>query len=222
MATGYALFDFDGTIISGDTLFYFCRYAHKNKLCTTKQLMNGLRAGIRFLMGRITDKESKEIALSFLIGKSEKEITEYAEQFCEEVLLKKQFSSIDAILKKHRDEGRKIILISASPQILLNPVLKRLGLNAIIATDIALDENGCYLGKMGDNCKGIQKPLRLAAYLSSVGDTMEYSDSYAYGDSESDFPMMKLCKYRIMVNPQKKLLKEQHNGEDAQVVHWKI
>ena len=96
-----------------------------------------------------------------------------------------------------------------------------LGVEAVIGTRMNVDDRERYTGDIcGDNCRGVQKPLRLAEYLAARGDRLDYDTSSAYGDSASDLNMLELCIRQVGVNPKPKLRKALEGRKNAEIVHW--
>ncbi len=221
MLKPYALFDFDDTLIHGDSIVKMCFYACKKGLMNPLRMIPvGIAAGM-YLCGLTTAEKSKQLAMGFLKGMSEEKATELAEDFCRDVLVPRLYQQGVAELRKRAEEGCEVWLISASPSFYLEPLKKRLPLTGIIATRMHV-EDGVHTGQLaGENCRGIQKPLRLAEVLASRGDMLDYASSYAYGDSAGDAPMLALCGHKVAVNPRKKLLKALEGTDGVTTVRWK-
>lgn len=221
MQKTYALFDFDGTLRKGDSIIAFCRYAHSHGLCSAEDLARGAFAAVGYVLGLSSPERSKEAAMAWLRGRSAAELDAFVQSFCHEVLLPQLYPQGLKALRAERDRGASVLLLTASPAFYLQPLEEPLGIQAIIGTRMALDENECYTGRIcGENCRGVQKPLRLAEYLAAQGDRLDYESSTAYGDSKSDKSMLELCGRKILVNPKRKLSAAYQNRPDATVVQW--
>ena len=220
MQKKYALFDFDGTLCKGDSIIQVCQFAHKRGLCTKKQLLQGIGAAIRFKLGRLTIEQAKQQAMEWIKGRSEIEMAAFAQLFCLEVLMPRFFPEGIATLQKEQEAGATVLLITASPSFYLMPLKDMLGVSDIIGTRMDVDESGLYTSLVGDNCRGLQKPLRLAEYLASKGDRLDYETSTAYGNSTGDLPMLELCKHKVAVKPGRKMKRALEEMENVSVVHW--
>ena len=222
MLKPYALFDFDGTLIRGDSIVRLCFYAAKKKMMSLPQLLCAGTQAALYLCRMTTAVRSKQAALSFLKGKTQQEMREFAEDFCRDVLSKKLYRDGAAEMKKHKKAGAEVWLVSASPAFYLEPLRQYLPITGVIGTRVHMDENGVFTGLIaGENCRGYEKPLRLAEVLASRGDMIEYADSWAYGDTAGDAPMLALCGHKVAVNPRKKLMKELANADGVTAVRWK-
>ena len=219
MQKSYALFDFDGTLIRGDSIIAFCRYAQARGFCTSAHLRRAAGAAVRYGLHLISAKESKQVAMGFLAGRPSAEVDALARDFCREILLPAIRPQALEAIARHRASGAEVLLITASTPCYLMPLKASLGLTEIIGTRMDIDANGVYTGMIcGNNCKGVEKPLRLAEYLAAMGDRLDYDSSWAYGDSASDAPMLRLCAHPVMVNPRGGLLRVGLPG--AVTEHW--
>ena len=222
MLRSYALFDFDDTLIRGDSIVKLCFYAVRRGLVSPFSLISMGVTSAMYLCGLTTAQASKQKALRFMKGKTEDEMNALAQDFCREVLVPRLYRDGVNELKARAESGCEVWLISASPAFYLEPLKEYLPLTGIIATRMHTDENGIYSGLMaGENCRGVEKPLRLAEVLASRGDMLDYGTSYAYGDSAGDAPMLALCANKVAVNPRKKLLRALDGADGVKTVRWR-
>ena len=218
----FALFDFDGTLCPGDSLIPFCLYAYRHGLCSLGQLFRGGAAGLGYGLHLLSAKRAKEITLCFLKGKSQAQVAQAARGFCREKLLPRLYAQGMEAVKRHHNAGERVLLVSASPELYLTCLREKLPIDGLIATRMYVDENGLYTGQMaGENCRGVEKPLRLAEYLAARGLEVDYAASTAYGDSGGDASMMELCGRKVAVNPKKKLQKRLRHSSGVTVARWK-
>ena len=221
MGKPFALFDFDGTLIPGDSMLRFCLFAREQGLMSRRQLWLSAWAALRYLLGMLSAEKSKNVALSFLAGKSQEELAELSARFYRDVLRAMLRPQAITALQRHLRDGLTVLLVTASPSFYLEPLRAEYGIGGVIATRMDIDRDGKVTGLVcGDNCKGVQKPLRLAEYLASTGDRLDYESSYAYGDSGSDYPMLALCGHKVAVNPSGRLWKKLRRKPGAVSVHW--
>jgi len=207
MLEGVAFFDFDGTMIKGDSIVPFLWYGYKKKFVPVKQLFSAAWAFTLYFLKRLSAAEAKERGLLFLQGKTKEEMAAHAEAFYAEVLKKRLFKDALDSLSACRQKGLKVIIVSASPDVYMQAVKEQLGVFAVIATRCALDANDIYLGCLAsDNCKGFEKPLRIAEYMASAGLNVDFESSAGFGDSFSDVPMLELTGQPTIVNGKKRTI----------------
>lgn len=216
---GVAFFDFDGTIAKGDSIVPFLWYGYKKKFVPLKQLFTAAWASALYFIKRISAAEAKARGLMFLKGKAKQEMDMHAEAFYEDVLKKRLFKDALETLAACRQKGLKVVIVSASPDVYMQAVKEKLGASAVIATRCALDEKDIYLGCLAsDNCKGFEKPLRIAEYMASAGLNVDFERSMGFGDSLADVPMLELTGQPTIVNGRKKVVKKTPHMKQ---VKWK-
>jgi len=77
-------------------------------------------------------------------------------------------------------------MVSASPELYVAPVARRLGFDATLATRLQVGPDGLLTGRLvGRNCRGPEKVRRLQEWF---GD--ETPVVFAYGDSRGDREML--------------------------------
>jgi HAD superfamily phosphoserine phosphatase-like hydrolase len=89
-------------------------------------------------------------------------------------------------LRWHQERGDRVLLCSASPRMLLQPLADRLGVE-LLATELQRVDGRWQPSLAGANCKGAAKVHRLEAHL---GD-LEPLDLEAYGDSRGDQELLR-------------------------------
>ena len=188
MAKGLALFDFDGTVTSKDSLLEFIKFTSGK---VGFLLVMGLFSPMIFYY--VFVKKDGEIAkmkvLSFLFkGRTKEELSikgvEFAEKIIPKILLPKALDEIDIFKVK----GDRIVVISASLEIWLKPWTDKMGLELLCTKMEFID--GKFTGKFSTpNCNGQEKVNRIKSFLNID----EYKPVYAYGNSSGDKPMLELA-----------------------------
>lgn len=203
----FAIFDVDLTLTRRDTFieFYkflckqdkrFCFYAHKV-----------IYSGIMYAIKIYDEKKSKEQYLSFLKGLSADVVDVFSEKFYKECILDK-LMYVDGLkeLKKRKEEGYVVILISASPEFYLNNFNSLDYVDYVIGTKYEL-QNGYYTGRMiGSNNKGYEKVVRLYEFMSDNNmKNVNFKESFMYSDSLNDLPLLELVGNKFLINSRKKI-----------------
>lgn len=214
----FALFDFDKTLSRGDSVVPFLLYCIRRGMAPAGQLVKALHG---YTLQRVRPEEialAKEWTFSFLHGRTKAEVDELARDFWRDVLMKRVFQPGAAEAARLRDAGYHVLVVSASASAYMNVLPEFLPADGVLSTICGVDADGRYNGRVGENCKGLQKPLRIAEYLAANHLTLDYNASRAYGDSASDAPMLSLVAKPVLVNPRPALCKA---FPDATVVRWR-
>ena len=169
MQKSYALFDFDGTLRKGDSIVSLCLYAHRRKLCTTGQLLKGIAYAAGYGLRLCSAERAKAAALCWMKGRLVPEVEAFSMDFCLHVLVPQLYPEGLKALRQEQARGASVLLLTASPSFYLEPLKTMLGVEAVIGTRMNVDDRERYTGDIcGDNCRGVQKPLRLAEYLAAA------------------------------------------------------
>ena len=222
MLKTYALFDFDGTLIRGDSILLLCAYARRKGYLTRRGLLANLWTAVLYGLRLCPAVRAKERALRFLAGRGAAEVEAIARDFCREALMPRIRPEGLATIARRRAEGCVTLLVSASSTFYLDQLRQTLGVDDVIGTRFDVDREGVFTGNVcGDNCRGVQKALRLAEYLAAKGDRLDFDSSYAYGDSYGDCAMLRLCAHPVAVNPSRRLWRALRDAPGATCVRWR-
>jgi HAD superfamily hydrolase (TIGR01490 family) len=105
------------------------------------------------------------------------------------------------LLDMHLAVGDFCVIVSASPQELVEAAARALGAHRAVGTRTQL-AGGCFTGRLeGPFCHGRGKLARLWVELG----TADLSQATAYSDSASDLPMLKAAGRPVAVNPDRRL-----------------
>lgn len=179
VARSVNVYDFDHTIYRGDASMDFIVYCLLRHPRLWKYLPLQVHALVWYVFGIWTRKEVKERAFLFL-----RELTDI-DELVEAFWTAREKRIAPWYLKQHKADD---IIVSASPEFLLAPLITKLGAT-LIATD--MDKR---TGKInGENCRGKEKVQRLDDYDASLK-----IDAF-YGDSLSDMPLFKRAKRPYVV-----------------------
>jgi phosphatidylglycerophosphatase C len=102
-----------------------------------------------------------------------------------------------ARLTEHLTAGHRVILLSASPDLYVEAVGRALGIPEVLCTRVRRAPDGWDGALDGPNCKGDEKLARLRAHL---GANTWPGESFAYGDSKSDLPVLRWATHGFLVN----------------------
>lgn len=214
----FALFDFDGTLCRGDSILPYVIYAVMRGVAPKRQMGYAMKGYASYLMDHRRDAEAKEATLSFIKGRHQRELDDLARDFFRERLQRRFFAAGMEEMHRLKEAGKRIVVISASPDVYMRVLPELLPVDAVLATRCEQDEQGYYTGRIAANCKGEEKLRRLRTYLLDNKLMLDRTTSYAYGDSISDRPILLLTDHPTLVNPCRKL---QALLPTARCVQWR-
>lgn len=194
MKTKIAFFDFDDTLIHGDSIKYLLEYYIKKHPLS---FFNFFKVGIYYILYllKMKDFNSAKTALLFPLKKMDTKELEYFYQTC---IIDKYYKNVVEELKQKKAAGYLIMIVSASVEAYLQCC--DLPVDIIMGTRVIIKDNHYTNIVIGKNCKNEEKVRRINEELKTRGISIDYDNSYAYSDSTHDIPMLKLVKNRIKIN----------------------
>lgn len=197
METRLAIFDVDKTIIKNDSMFTFLWYGIKKRPITILNLFMVAFYSILYLLKLIDAQKAKERYFYAIKYFSEKNL----EEFYRNSLEKNIYPEALKELKRRKEEGCHILLVSASPYAYIKYFGEKIPfVDGVIGTPLQKNME-FYTHKIeGLNCKGEEKVRLIKSYLKNHGIEADFAKSYAYSDSLSDLPMLSLVGNRFLIN----------------------
>ena len=103
-------------------------------------------------------------------------------------------------IRWHREEGHRVVFVSASYAVYLRPLADRLGVDGVVATELEVDAGGRCTGALVDgNCRGPEKARRLLAWLDANHGGRDAVELWAYGDSPGDRELLAVADRPVWV-----------------------
>lgn len=187
-----AAFDLDRTLTRQDTLMPFLLRAvgrartYRSILACSLPLARAAAFGGA---GPHRDRAKAALLHRVLGGVPLAALAEAAEAFADHVMARGLRADVQARVDWHREQGHELVLVSASPELYVSPIGRRLGFDAVLATRLEVGADGRLTGRiLGANCRGPEKVVRLREWR---GDAVAVA--YAYGDSAGDREMLALA-----------------------------
>lgn len=187
---GVVAYDFDGTITSRDSFMAFLRW-RTSFARYAKGLIRLLPSALLYLFNQDRGRLKAAAVKEFLAGMTREALEAEALAFCED-----QASNLmrpDALRSWRYWQQRqaRLVIVTASPDIIVAPFARGLAADTLIGTELALDENGRITGALSTpNCRGPEKVKRLRA---AFGEDLKLAA--AYGDTSGDRDMLKLADH---------------------------
>lgn len=211
------LFDFDGTLTTGDSLREYLLFAAQwgrkrgregRRWLAWRRLLAAVpRLAIRLLRllfsGRWSNGGAKESVIAFFFaGKTETEMRALAGRFFREIMPTRLRGDMLALLRQWRDAGATVAVVSASLDLWLEPFCRAEAVR-MVCTRAEFAE-GRFTGRFATpNCNYSEKARRIrAAFELDV-----YGKIVAYGNSRGDAAMFALAHEAWLCRPDGRLLR---------------
>jgi HAD superfamily hydrolase (TIGR01490 family) len=208
-----AFFDLDKTVISRSSTLALSRPLYRAGMVSRGQLLRGAYAQLVYLLvGADEDKMErlKEGMLQLTRGWDRSQVERLVEDVILDVIDPYVYAEALDLMELHRSEGRRVYIVSSSPEEVVRPLARHFGVSGVIATRAAIGADGRYTGELEFYAYGEEKAEAVRAVAERSG--IDLSRSFAYTDSVTDLPLLETVGNPVAVNPDKELRKaaEEH------------
>ena len=205
-----AIFDLDNTLLDGDSDYNWGLFLIQEGLVDQKTHEDSNKKFYAdYNAGKLDIYKFTEFQFKFFKNNTRKLTDELLVRYIDEVASSMITKKARELVTKHRNNGDKLLIITATNSYITKPIGKLLGIDDLIGTD--LDEaNGEFTGKV----KGIPsfkegKIERLNLWLKQKKLTLsEFEKTFFYSDSQNDLPLLRLVSNPVAANPDDVLKKE--------------
>ena len=190
-----AAFDFDGTITTKDTLFDFVKF-HVGSKNFYKGLIFLSPILILYKLGFIRNDIAKQKLFTYFFKNISIEVfNKVSEDYIKRIQKIIRPEIINKI-KWHQNQNHTVIIISASISNWIQPWVKTMDVEKVLATEIATIDD-LIMGTFSTaNCYGQEKVNRLFVEFPNRAEYV----LYAYGDSAGDKELLALADYPTFIS----------------------
>lgn len=212
-----AFFDLDKTIISTSSSLALSRPMYRAGMVSRSALVRGAYAQLAYLLVGADEKKVdklKDSLLAMTRGWNRAEVERLVHDVIIDVIDPFVYMEALDLMELHRAQGRKIYIVSSSPEEIVRPLARHFGVTGVIATRAEVGEDGTYTGELAFYSYGASKGEAIRELAESTG--LDLEGSYAYSDSSTDIPMLEAVGNPVAVNPDRELRRT------AEARGWKI
>jgi len=189
-----ALFDFDKTLTTKDSLLEFLKYT-TSTLPYLIKMLKFTPFFIAYKLNIIKNYDAKERLFKiFFKDFNETKFKAIAKEFSLCNLDKILNYEIYQKLKTHIQRGDKVVIVSASMECWLKPWCDKHNID-LLSTKLEFKEQKLTGKFFTKNCHGKEKVSRINKHLT----LSDYDDIYAYGDSSGDDEMLAIATHKVRV-----------------------
>lgn len=194
------IFDLDDTLIHGDCATLWSEQMGRLGWVDPDSFMrknNELMAA--YSRGELAMEEFMDFSLEPMIGRTPEEVAHLVEPWVEDIIEPLIYSDATKTIARHRQNGDRILVISASGTHLVTPIAARIGIDEVLGIELDV-AYGVYSGKtVGVLTYREGKVARLTQWLEQEGESLE--GAYFYSDSRNDLPLLSKVDFPQVVNP---------------------
>ena len=216
-ASGIALFDLDYTLLGGDATYEWIHFLvrkgaiDRSNIALLDQYYEDYGKGtldivafLHFDFGALTRHPR---------AKMEAWRAEYLRDIMAPLILPKARE----LIASHEARGHVTAIVTAANSFLTGPITKMIGVGHLLASDPETAQ-GEFTGRIdGIPCFHEGKIAKLEAWLEERGEVLsDFTESYFYGDSQSDVPLMEKVTHPVAVGTDETL------GRIARERNWPV
>lgn len=202
-----AFFDLDKTVLATSATLALTGPLLRSGLMSHLDLARGLQAQLGYHLldashersERVKDSLSSMVA-GWPVSEFERVMNEALHSQIEPIVYREALDAISA----HHAAGHAVILSSASAEAIVRPIMQLLGANGMIAT-VLEERGGVYTGSIAHYNYGEAKAI--AARELAARNGWDLTQSWAYSDSVTDEPLLRVVGNPVAVNPDRPLAK---------------
>ncbi len=217
-APGIALFDLDYTLLGGDATYEWIRFLmdlgvleRESTAAELDQFYDDYAAGTLDI----------EAFLHFdfkpLAGNPRARLEEWRAQYLQKAIAPIMLPKARELIAWHEALGHVTAIITAANSFVTTPIAEMFGVGHLLAS-VPETSEGEFTGRIeGIPCFHEGKVIKLEAWLASRGQALaDFAESYFYGDSQSDLPLLEKVTHPVAVQPDDVL------AELARARRWRI
>lgn len=191
-----ACFDLDGTITHHDTLFPLVLRHLARRPLRLLRLLGVVPAVSRFAIDRDRGSLKQSLLQRTMRGTLRSELQPLCQRFVTDTIAHRCFADALAAIRRHHEAGHYLVLMSASVDFYVPEFGRQLGFDHVISTGVRFDGERLDGTLTTENRRGEEKARCFRALVAERNDP----DTFAYGNSDSDLPHLRLARHGVLVN----------------------
>jgi HAD superfamily hydrolase (TIGR01490 family) len=198
------LFDLDGTLIPKDSDHAFGEFIIGLGWADEGEFRRRNDGFFQdYLEGRLDIHAYADFATAPWRDRSADELERATAAFLETVVQPMLTPAARELVHSHQRAGDLVAIVTATNDFVTRPIARLLGVEALLATDLARDAAGRVTGQIaGVPCFRAGKVTRLQAWLAAQGLSLDsFERSTFYSDSTNDLPLLERVSHPVATNP---------------------
>ncbi|MCA0899645.1 histidinol-phosphatase [Microbulbifer agarilyticus] len=211
-----AIFDLDNTLIGGDSDHAWGEFLVERDCVDGERFRSENDRFYRdYQQGALDIFAYLSFALEPLAQLSRGQLQNLQHEFMQEVIGDIWLPHAETLIQRHREAGHHIMIITATNRFVVEPIVARLGVDTLLATEPE-EVDGKFTGQVaGQPCFQEGKVLRLQQWLDAYPQYAK-GQKWFYSDSINDLPLLKQVEFPVVVDPDSRL------REEALTRGWKV
>lgn len=196
-----AIFDLDGTLVSGSSERRFWRYLWRRGRLGTRQLAAFAGFALRYLP--VAGGDVMRTNKAYLAGLETAEVASLASEFVASELIRHLYDPAVTRLERHLDRGDVVLLQTGTLHAIARPLADALGVTHVCATRCC-ERDGTLLAEPPARHPFAAAKLHYAREFAA-GLDLDLAAAAAYCDSYRDLPLLDAVAHPVAVRPDRRL-----------------
>ncbi len=201
-----AFFDVDGTIVSTTIVHYYVQF----RSCLLPTFFRpfwlawfALKVVYYFFLDKVSRTRFNQVFYRNYQGLKSEAVKQLAGEQFETYVHSKLFPAALECIREHQNRGDLIVLVTGSLDFIVQPLADYLQADAALTVQLE-EAAGKFTGELTTlPLSETEKVRAIQAFVEQ--HNVDLAESYAYGDSRADLPMLECVGNPIVVNPSKGL-----------------
>ena len=204
---GIALFDLDYTLLGGDATYEWMQFLMRQGVLD--RAVDGAqldRFYDQYAVGTLDIVEFLHWDFRPLAKHPREQLEQWREQYVMEAIAPIILPKARELIAWHGSRGDLTVIVTAANAFITTPIARMIGVAHLLASVPELVD-GRFTGRIdGVPCFHEGKVTKIDAWLAERGAKIgDFAESYFYGDSQSDVPLMEKVTNPVAVGPDQKL-----------------
>jgi HAD superfamily hydrolase (TIGR01490 family) len=202
-----ALFDLDRTLVRKETASLYVRFQRERGEATWRDMLRVTYWVAQYTLGVIDGPAVAARALESYKGMAETVLAARCDDWFLAYVEKHVCDRGREAVARHQAAGDIVAIATAATRYVTRPLARSLRIDHWITSELELDANGCFTGRIVPPfCFGEGKVVRAERLAESLG--FDLRETTFYSDSYTDLPLLLRVGDPVIVNPDMRLARE--------------
>jgi HAD superfamily hydrolase (TIGR01490 family) len=194
-----AIFDLDNTLLKGDSDYLWGRFlVQRNMVDGEFYERENKRFYEEYKAGSLDIFEFLRFSLRPLAENDLETLQALRQEFIDTEIEPIILPQARQLIQQHRDQGRVLLILTATNRFVTEPIAERLGVENLIATEPEF-KDGRYTGEVSGVPSFREGKVKcLSTWLTQNGCNL--ATSWFYSDSHNDLPLLEMVTHPIAVD----------------------
>ena len=215
--SGIALFDLDYTLLGGDATYEWIHFLVRKGAIEQRNIALLDQYYEDYGKGTLDIVAFLHFDFGALASQPRAKMEAWREEYLREIMAPLILPKARELIASHGARGHVTAIVTAANSFLTAPIARMIGVEHLLASDPEIAD-GEYTGKIaGIPCFHEGKIEKLDAWLASRSEALsDFPESWFYGDSQSDVPLMEKVTNPVAVGEDEAL------GRIARERNWPV